>query len=84
MALRTATTISLQIEKVEFEFLNGKRKRLGDNYVRLNRLRRQSLNLGLYGKPFGDDGEEDLDQYLQTLSKQKSNPRKGVLLQERA
>ena len=83
MALRTATVCQLDVEKIEMEFLSGKRKSLGDRFIRLNRLRRQSLNLGLYGKAFGEEGEEDLNTYLERASeKKKKFPKRLKLKQE--
>ena len=71
-SLRTSVTCDLQIQTIEANFLAGKRKELGPDYVRLTRLRRQSLNHGLLGKQHVDDpDDEDLDEYLAKLARKK-------------
>ena len=68
VALRTAVVCQIQIEKIEAEFLAGKRQSLGSNFIRLSRLYKSSLDFGLHGRRAVDEADPDdpraLGEYL--------------------
>ena len=67
VALRTATVCQIQIEKIEAEFLAGKRPSLGSDFIRLSRLYKSLLDFGLHGKHVAveESGTKDnLNEYL--------------------
>ena len=84
-SLRTSVTCGLPIEKIEASFIAGKRKELGQDYIRLTRLRRQSLDHGLRGRQHVDDPEDlELEEYLakKARAEQRKHPKRLKLNQE--